>query len=397
MKYRWVFAALALTILITGCAVKNTPAPIAESVVEDTMHVAETPDNVEQEEVSEAEVQEQQTEEIVYVPIQIVDALGREIILETPPERVVVTGKGMLIPMDVVFAFPGAYQKVVGYAIANQGFGNFAEFADPNYTARKLFDNTIGTEEILTYDPDLVILKSYTAESIGAPLEELGIQVLYVDFETADQYVRDVTNLGKVFQDEARAQAILDYYDQTQADVQSLLSAVPEGDRQTVLFVYYSAKDGEVALKVPPLSWMQTYLVEKAGGLPVWTDVELENNWTTVGFEQIASWNPDVVFVTTYGNDIEEVVGGLKADPQWQQLPAVQDEKLYAVPVVFYPWDQPLTRWGLTLQWMANKLYPDAVQLDFDSEAKAYYDFFYAFDVDKYENVIAPRIRGDVE
>jgi iron complex transport system substrate-binding protein len=81
----------------------------------------------------------------------------------------------------------------------------------------------------------------------------------------------------------------------------------------------YSEKGGEIAFKVPPAEWIQTGIVEMAGGKPVWTDT-LTDGWTIVTLEQIAAWNPDVILVADYKGKALEAVTSLKQDDKWALL-----------------------------------------------------------------------------
>jgi hypothetical protein len=49
-------------------------------------------------------------------------------------------------------------------------------------------------------------MKSSQAEKFGAPIEALNIPVVYLDFETPEQYPRDLAILGQIFGNDARAQ-----------------------------------------------------------------------------------------------------------------------------------------------------------------------------------------------
>ncbi len=51
-----------------------------------------------------------------------------------------------------------------------------------------------------------MITKSLNAETYGTPLEQLGIPVVYLDFETAEQYQRDLATLGQIFNNPAKAE-----------------------------------------------------------------------------------------------------------------------------------------------------------------------------------------------
>ena len=243
--------------------------------------------------------------------------------------------------------------------------------------------------------PDLVILKSYLAETTGKPIEEVGIPVLYVDFETPEQYTRDLAILGKVFQNEARAEEIAAYYQSRVGQIQAAVADV--ADKPRVLLLYYSDRDGNVAFNVPPLSWMQTRLVEMAGGIPVWADANPGKGWTQVSLEQIAAWDADHIFIVSYTQDSAEVVAGLKSDPQWQALRAFQVGNLHAFPGDLYSWDQPDTRWILGLTWLAGRLHPQRFpNLDMVDEARQFYQSLYGLDQAFFDQQIRPAFKGDL-
>jgi iron complex transport system substrate-binding protein len=107
---------------------------------------------------------------------------------------------------DATYLFPEASERIVGLGNASQGTSNFVSMIDPAYASKTILANDAGAEQIAALQPDLVILKSYLQATVGAPIEALGIPVVYVDFETPDQYTRDIAILGQIFQDEARAQ-----------------------------------------------------------------------------------------------------------------------------------------------------------------------------------------------
>ena len=98
---------------------------------------------------------------------------------------------------DAVYAFPGAVDKVIGLGNAAQGAVNFLEMLDPDFPEKAVLTNEATAEEIAALSPDLLILKSSVAERMGPALEALGIPVVYVDFETPEQYARDLAILGQ--------------------------------------------------------------------------------------------------------------------------------------------------------------------------------------------------------
>jgi hypothetical protein len=89
---------------------------------------------------------------------------------------------------DVAFLFPGAMEKIVGLGNAGQGSGNFIQLIDPNYAAKQTLGKAAGAEQVAALKLVLVILKSYLADNVGTPIETLDIPVVYIDFETPEQY-----------------------------------------------------------------------------------------------------------------------------------------------------------------------------------------------------------------
>ena len=230
--------------------------------------------------------------------ITVTDALGRQVVLPNPPRRIVITGKALIMVVDAVYMFPEASSRIVALGDAGQGTSNFIALVDTTYKSKATLQQDAGAEQIAAAQPDLVILKSYLSETVGKSLEALKIPVIYVDFETPDQYKRDLAILGKVFQNESRAKQAIDYYQNKVAEIQSALQGVSSKPR--VLMLYYSDKDGAVAFNVPPLAWMQTQIVQLAGGEPVWASANPGSGWTKVSLEQVAAWDADMIFIISY-------------------------------------------------------------------------------------------------
>jgi iron complex transport system substrate-binding protein len=328
-------------------------------------------------------------------PVVITDALGRVVTLTAAPRRIIITGKALVMIADAVYTFPEAPARIIGLGNAGQGTSNFISLIDPDYTQKATLDNNAGAEQIAALHPDLVILKSYLVDTVGQPIEALNIPVIYVDFETFEQYSRDLAILGKVFQNEARAAELSAYYQSKAEQIQRAVSSVKTKPR--VLMLYYSAKDGNVAFNVPPITWMQTQMVQMAGGEPVWADANLSKGWTQVTLEQIAAWDADQVLIIAYNENPSDVVAGLKADPNWQALRAVKGGQIYAFPTDLYSWDQPDTRWILGLTWLAGRLHPDQFpELDITAEAQNFYQILYGLDAAFFEQNIRPTFKGDL-
>ncbi len=339
-------------------------------------------------------------------PIVITDAMGRTVTLPKTPERVVIAGGSGALVADAAYLFPEATTRLVALSLGKTVPSSFQALVDPQLSAKTIMDVQVGPEQIAAVKPDVVLVKSYMAQQLGKPLENLGLPVVYVDLETPDQYQRDLLTLGKVFQDEARAQQLTAYYQAKIDRVSKALAGLPEGSKPRVLLVYLFNTNGQAVFKAPPLTWLQTMMVEMAGGVPVWKTPQTGSGWTAVNMEQIAAWDPDQVYIVAYSNQVgtaAETAGvtatldKIKADPQWQALRAVKEQKLYGFAGDLYSWDQPDPRWILGLTWLAAKVHPDRFAgLDLQAEAQSFFKDMYRLDAPAFEKNIVPALFGEL-
>jgi iron complex transport system substrate-binding protein len=329
--------------------------------------------------------------------VEVTDALGRTVDFAAPPARIAIAGKALFMVADAVYLFPEAAERVVALGSTVQNEAGFVPVIDPNYATKTILDGSAGAEEIAAVHPDVVLLKSSNEQTLGRPLEAIGVKVVYVDFETPDQYSRDLTTVGKLLGDMDRANQLIAYFHDQVSSVTSALSGLSQGQKPRVLMLYYSAKNGSVAFNVPPLGYIQTTEVELAGGDPVWKDAQLGTGWTTVSLEQIAAWDPDQIYVIAYNGNVKDVVAGLEADPKWQALRAVKANALYAFPGDYYSWDQPDPRWVLGLRWLALKMHPDRFPgFDMNAQIRAFYGDLYGLDAAAFRKDVQPYLSGDL-
>ena len=323
--------------------------------------------------------------------IEITDSTGNKVALEKIPERITFAGRASIMVADALYMFPEASKRIVGVGFTNQGNGNFTAAIDPAYKEKAYLDQAAGVEQIARTRPDLVILKSYLKKSLGKPVQELGIPVLYMGLENPRQYEDDFRVLGKVFGNPERAEEIIAFYRNLQDRIVKRTEKLEK--KPKVLFVYHSSKGGETAFNVPPKNWIQTGMVEMAGGDPVWSDDVSGNGWTRVNLEQIAVWNPDYVFVAAYKQNVKAIVKKLLESKQWENLNAGKNGRIFPFPEDFYSWDQPDSRWILGAAWLARTISPDLFK-DFNMEAIAekFYKELYFMDDSVYKREIKSRL-----
>lgn len=311
-------------------------------------------------------------------------------------QRIVLGGKAVIMVADAVYLFPAARKNVLAVGGADQGLGMFLSSIDPDFAKKPQIDRNAGAEVYASLKPDIVVLKSSMRKTLGPSLDSLGIRQFYLDLETPEDYFREMAALGNLFGDAARSREIIDFYSKALSAVTAKTGAIPAAERPRVL-VAQAGGTSENAWEVPPSSWMQTRMVELAGGIPVWKDANPGAGWAKVNPEQVAAWNPDVVLVISYRSDSRDAASAFMRDSRLSAAKAVRNKAVYGFAQDFYSWDQPDTRWILGLQWAATKLHPaEFARLSPVEAAREFFSVLYGLDRAAFDALILPRIGGDI-
>jgi iron complex transport system substrate-binding protein len=241
---------------------------------------------------------------------------------------------------------------------------------DPLFSAvSTLSQSEINLEEVASLQPGL-ILSSARAQWLDTA-SELNIPILRFEGETPERLKDAMTLIGAVLGPDAAYQAAQfnAYYDDVFARIRDQVFAI-EGPRPRVYF------SGTEPLRTISGEMYQTAMIEAAGGDSVSKD--LTGYWNDVNLEQVLVWNPDVIFVPTYGGATVEAITD---SDEWSILPAVQAGRVYQLPQFISPWDTPVPDSILGIIWMAETLYPGQVDLGCQAEVTTFYNRFYDYPI----------------
>jgi iron complex transport system substrate-binding protein len=330
-------------------------------------------------------------------PVLVTDALGRTVEFAELPQRIVLAGKATTMLIDAFYMFPEALEKVVSFDPRSQSATSFIKIAFPVTESLTLLEKNAAAEQIAPLTPDLVVLKTYMKDSLGDSLEAIGIPVIYLNLETPDQFYADLRTIGQVLGNSDRAEELVALYQATDGSVKEIVAGIVEAERPSVLLLQYSKDGDNIAFEVPPAEWLQTIIVENGGGVPVWKGTIFDGGWTIVTLEQIAVWNPDIIFIVDYSGGAVEVVKSLKADSNWSFLDAIKSNQIYAFPADFFSWDQPDPRWILGELWLATKIHPTQFSaVNINEEFTNFYKSYYGLDDATITEKILPLLTGDL-
>lgn len=307
-----------------------------------------------------------------------IDSLGREVILNEKPASIIIAGKATLIAADALSLFQDYRSSISAIGITNQGLGDFFSYLLPEIPATERLPHTVSAEEIAGLQPDLVIIKDRNYNSLGITLENIGFTVFSVYLEEADDYLREIHELGKLLDQENRADEINQAYATRLSHIRDNVSNLNTTQKEDVLLLYTTISDGITSFQVPPESWIQTYLVKEAGANPAWAGIVGSENWQKVSFEQISQWDPDRIYIISYKIPSNVFFEEIKFSPLWQELTAFKNNQIKSFPADYHNWAQPDTRWILGLQWLAWDLHQEIFSTtDMEQEIVDFYNEFY--------------------
>ncbi len=319
------------------------------------------------------------------------DALERTIEFPEYPERIVIVGKQTPMLANFFYMFPLKENRLLAIENRSQSPDKFLKMIDNGYESKLILEKGAGVEQIAPLNPDLVILKTSMKEEIGTGLEEVGIPVIYVSFEDIENIYNDIRVIGKVLDEEKRAEEIILAYQNITSEINDQIKI--DSNVKNVLLLQSKNIDQEYSFQVPSSSWLQTKMIEKLQSNPVWVSAALSGGWTGVNFEQILNWNPDDIFVINYRGQSIEITKGLKNNELWKSLLLENNANLAPFPYDYLSWDQPDPRWILGYVWMAFELYPDQISRDYVLETvKIFYTFFFSIKEDYIESEIIPLV-----
>ncbi|MGN8274342.1 ABC transporter substrate-binding protein [Pseudomonas sp. SMN5] len=171
-------------------------------------------------------------------------------------------------------------------------------------------------------------LTPQTLQPLGINVYELTESCAFVMKRPAasleDTY-NDLRNLGKIFDVQDRAEALIATMQAQVAEVRKQLPA----DRPRV-FLYDSGEDR--AMTSGRLGMPQA-LIDAAGGRNILDDVE--TSWTRVNWENVVERNPQVIVIVDYGEvSAEQKQQFLLDNPALQSVDAIKHRRFIVIPYV---------------------------------------------------------------
>lgn len=298
----------------------------------------------------------------------VVDQAGRQVRLEAPAEKIV--SCYYLVTASLLTL--GQKDKVIGVEMKADARGLY------QLCAPELMDlpevgsgKETNVEAIAALEPDLVLLPRKQLEAADT-LAKLGIPTAVVEPESYEAFNGLIEMLGVLCGCEEQAASLIGYYDGV---VQQVTALTADVERPSVYL------GGEASwLRTCAGGMYQRELIEMAGGSCVSAGLE-GSKWLDISAEQLAAWDPEVIFAVQYA---DYTLDDIRGDRALSGVRAVRKDRLYTVPSEIEAWDYPQPSSILGLLWMAHMLHPDLVgEEDYLFQAQQFYRTYFGLEVSR--------------
>lgn len=245
----------------------------------------------------------------------------------------------------------------------------------------------INAEALLELGVDLIFLEesTYADDDERAKLDALSIPYIVLCNNNIQQAMDSILLMGEVLDARERAQAYVQYYQDTIDFVSRTVSAIPAGERPTL---YHSVNEATRTDYTGSITaeWISYTGVENVS---LSAPLTMEGNSAYTTLEQIFVWDPQIIICNEPG-----VAEYILTDSKWVGLQAVTDGTVYQMPVGITRWGHPNSvETPLALLWLTELLYPEQSDIDLAGETRKFYQTFFDYELD--DDAIAAILSGD--
>ena len=232
-------------------------------------------------------------------------------------------------------------------------------------------------EALAALQPDVVFYnaakKDEAQQLEDAGLTAVGISATKFNYDAIKTYQEWMSLLDQIYPDYAgkRGTQAGDYASQVYNDVQDKVKDVT--DKQKVLFLY---QYDDTAMVTSSSKFFGQWWCDAVGAANVAQDVPADNMNAKITMEQVYEWNPDVIIITNFTKTTpDDLYNNAIGSDDWSSVKAVQDKRVYKMPLGVYRTYTPGIDTPLTLEWLAQAVYPDLFSdVDVASDVKDYYN-----------------------
>ncbi len=229
----------------------------------------------------------------------------------------------------------------------------------------------LNIEALLELNPDIFLYNAADVQH-GELCREAGIPALAVsvnkwDYDAVVTLENWIDLLSKVFPENEKTELVNEYSRKVLDRINERTKHLTDEEKSDLFFLYQYT-DTMIATSGNHFFgqwWADAVNARNVG------EVINKDNSVTVNMEQIYAWNPECILITNFTTVQPET---LYNDPQWSEIDAVKNKRVYKMPLGMYRSYTCGVDTPVTLLWIAKTVYPNLFEdINIINETKQYY------------------------
>lgn len=309
----------------------------------------------------------------------ITDITGRQVEVTQKVKKIAV------VPLpwaSVVYALDGNAERLGAmHPGAMSAYkGHFLEKMDTQFgqVDHKMIgqDFSVNAESLANAGIDSAVLWYYQ-EKDAEKLKQIGIPAVMINNDSVDTLKKSFLMVGKLLGKEDRAKELNAYYDNAYQEITAHASEVEKADKPTILFL----RNSKLRLQGND-NFIHEAIRIGGGENPFAQEANTGNN-KDISMEEVYRINPDIILLSNFDNFVpDDLYENRIAGQDWSTVKAVQNHRVYKVPMGIYRWDAPGVETPLMMKWLAKLLQPEIFKdMDVRADTKKFYKDFMKYDV----------------
>lgn len=300
----------------------------------------------------------------------VTDLKGREVSVPQNVKHLAVVP----IPWaSVIYAIDGSSERLAAIhpAAMTAYKGKFLENRDKHFAqldTKIIAQNfSVNIESAAQAGIDTTVLWQYQ-EKDAEKLSKVGIPTVLIYNDTVDNLKKSFLIIGKLLGKEERAEQINKAYDMTTEKIMAK-KAWEQANKPKVLFLRNSK------LRLQGNDNFMHEAIRIGGGENPYGQVD-GGREQTIAMEEVYKQNPDIILLSNFDKFVpDDLYNNKIAGQDWSTVKAVQEKRVYKVPMGIYRWDAPGVETPLMMEWLAHVLQPELFkELDVRADAKNFYE-----------------------
>ena len=315
--------------------------------------------------------------------VTIVDHADRTVTVPTNPKKVAILG---ILPLPAMLTvYLDSAESIVAMEPASMNAaknGILSELYPEvlNVNTDIMDGDDVNIESLIALEPDVVFYNANDTTDLEK-LENAGLCAVAVsptkwNYDCITTYNEWMNLLNQIYPDHAgdREQLVNKYSTENYEEIQNAIKDVDEKQKVLFLFQY-----DENTMITSSSSFFGQWWCDAVGAINVAQDVPADNANAKITMEQVYEWDPDVIIITNFTQTKpDDLYSNAIGSDDWSEVSAVKNKRVYKMPLGTYRTYTPGVDTPMTLEWLAQAVYPEIFSsYDVQEDVKDYYQNLY--------------------